>query len=103
LAKQTPKHGKILETSVGAPVPPNFISRVVGDNRKSYYTGTEPVLTITCACGFNTNLLLVNGGREALISLAKWANKKPNAIIVSSPAFYGGEVFFSRMKDGKVF
>jgi hypothetical protein len=96
-------HGKILETSAGVPVPPNFISRVIGDNRKSYYAGAEPVLTITCACGFNTNLLLVDGYREELVNLARWVNEKPNAIIVSSPAFYGGEVFFGRTKDGKVF
>ncbi|HOX30089.1 MAG TPA: hypothetical protein P5080_03410 [Candidatus Paceibacterota bacterium] len=99
-------YGEILETSFGVPLPPDFMSRVVGDYRKRYLVGNEPVLTITCACGFNTNLILANGGREALVNLARWATEKPNAIIVSSadlPSFYGGEVFFGRMKDGKVF
>ncbi|MCX6758652.1 MAG: hypothetical protein NTX14_03015 [Candidatus Nealsonbacteria bacterium] len=95
--------GNILETSKGVPLPNNSLGSLFTANQKSYYVGTEPVLTVKCSCGFNENLLLIDGNREALVNLARWVNEKPNAIIVSSSAFYGGEILFGRMKDGKVF
>lgn len=94
--------GEILEKSMGIRMPKDLLG-ILFDGHAEYYIGSEPVLEIKCSCGFFKKILLANGGREALVNLARWKESRPNAIIVESIVFYREKIFFGRMENGKVF
>jgi hypothetical protein len=85
-------NGEVLERGYGVP----FYSSLT--ERQLFYVGKEPVLRIKCSCGLNEEMLLLDGGNEALVNIARRGKNTPDGIIVRSVIFYDGEIFFGRME-----